>query len=506
MKKARPNEKASTGDKRKAVPTASKTSGKEKQAATAAKRKTATTRNVQHAVTESEESSGEDIPEPPPKRIRSSKQAPRSAKDLTQDQEDHEEDEDDTDDAASGEDDMSDDEREQDVNARDFFELEHLNIDGSPNEVDDVVRGHHRSSSRASAVSSAVGSEPPATDTDGILSNPEDEEDEQSDTAVVVKPRTRSHRQNTSDLDGIGPVIQKTARRTTRRARQLEYELPQVTQTSVPTQPAPTTTPWLERTNLAVTGRGRTFHAAMSDQGPDIRKLMDQAIKLGKLNMLVDHQYSPVSQELKQIAFAALASSAEDLGYTGQYDILDRLEHGDNDRYTKPITDYVGHRIGMERARLKTTQVATVLSAFGFGDTPSDPQEAAALVQLRNYIYPQDEDGNYDHSKPFEHPVIIKYIRSMFFGSTLYSGIISRNKHLFSSSIIQKPDELEGMFGSQLQLQLTAQDYLFWQAHQAQVPAHAYVRLPAKTSNPELFMLYFRTMLEAARKIFPARS
>ncbi|THV05938.1 hypothetical protein K435DRAFT_960758 [Dendrothele bispora CBS 962.96] len=465
-----------SGKKRKEPTNNPKNSGTVQPAARKKKAPQGQIQRHRPAIVETESSSEEDIPERPPKRNKHSKgsNSTSSSRITIAEREAQEEDAYGAD-SGSGDEEMEED-REQDRDAAQFLDMEApqlMTFDGEDitGELEDYVivppshHRHSRTSSRASVASLSLPSTPPVTDTDGFSSAHEDDGDEQLDappqTTSQVRTCSRTIPQwgETGELDSGHQQPQRTRNTASRRTRQLEYELPQVGSTVTPavqTPPAinptstasaatPTTTliPWLEHTDLTTSQRGRTFTTAMSGQTPEMHKVMEQAIKVGKHKMLLDHTFCPVGQELKQIAFAALIAAAEELGFDGEYDIADRLERGDNDRYIKPLVNYIGQRIGIERSQLKTMQVATVLTAFGFGDSAAGPKQASLLVLSRNYTYPETEAGGYDHRKPFEHPVIGKYIRSMFFGSTLYSGIIADNRDHFTSSIPQKPDELE---------------------------------------------------------------
>ncbi|KAJ3859872.1 hypothetical protein EV359DRAFT_85921 [Lentinula novae-zelandiae] len=146
------------------------------------------------------------------------------------------------------------------------------------------------------------------------------------------------------------------------------------------------------------------------------------------------------------IGYAALVQVATDEGFDGEYDVYDRLEHGENNAYAKPLISYVSHCIGTERSQLKD-HFSVVLGAFNLSHA-SGTAPAINLVQRRTYFYPQtpnilDERYTYDYSQPFEHPVFTGYMGAAFFSSTYYSGIIKRYSDVFVSSIQEKPNELE---------------------------------------------------------------
>ncbi|THU80474.1 hypothetical protein K435DRAFT_809860 [Dendrothele bispora CBS 962.96] len=203
--------------------------------------------------------------------------------------------------------------------------------------------------------------------------------------------------------------------------------------------------PWLLRTNIVTVLKGHTtVLASLSLQSKPIRNLFDNAIKIGKLEMITGSQYCTVSSDsLKSIADATLNSACEFLGFTQTNAIRDHLQDGDYNTYARVLMSYVAHRIGLERKEMKNTQAATVLTSFGFGNTTEHHKEAQHLLLNYTYHYATLPSGKHDNSKPFEHPVMSQYMGAMFFGNTIYSKLLALNKQVFVSSIPEKPDELE---------------------------------------------------------------
>ncbi|KAL0060446.1 hypothetical protein AAF712_012768 [Marasmius tenuissimus] len=207
------------------------------------------------------------------------------------------------------------------------------------------------------------------------------------------------------------------------KAKQLQYELPQVdkdshviswsaTQNIPSTTTTTSTTPanikWLSRTDIIVTKKGRTYKLQLTSQPPLIRTIIEKAIARGKLMMLLDHTYLPLSPEgTKQIAQASLVKIADMDGYDGGGGILHCLEEGNLDQYIKPLR-----------------------------------RKAGELAQNRTFLYPLDIHGWLDYQRPLDHPVIPTYINKAFISQTLYSGVI-KQYGTFLSSDSKKPDELE---------------------------------------------------------------
>ncbi|THU88662.1 hypothetical protein K435DRAFT_866087, partial [Dendrothele bispora CBS 962.96] len=345
--------------------------------------------SIKHRAAEvvSEESGGE---EPAPKRIKSSGSGHiKGLRSAIEDRELEEQAEMNGNSSSEDENDMEG-EREDDKYAAHFLEDEAPLIVDSGTD-DDFVHVHHRrrhsrSSSYNSVTSSRFGPTPPATSDYDDLSEKDELEDDKTSEYFGSK-------MSTSTTSVVG--------RTDRQTRKLEYELPQVGTQNLPTSrttnvvqslpmlsipsntlsvpsvappllqampvapayshslPMTPSSPWLERTNIHVNIRGRTYVTAMSGQCTEMRKVIERAIKLGKRNMITDDTYSPVGPQLKSIAFAALVATAEELGYDGKGDVADHLENGDDTQYIKPLTNYVSHRIGQERKDLKTLASAT---------------------------------------------------------------------------------------------------------------------------------------------------
>ncbi|KAJ3886235.1 hypothetical protein GG344DRAFT_81916 [Lentinula edodes] len=202
---------------------------------------------------------------------------------------------------------------------------------------------------------------------------------------------------------------------------------------------APAAPAWLDCTNIHVIKKVRTFTLAKTGQPPVMLQIIDKSIAYGKLQMIFNHEYSPLHTfKIKQLAHACLMEIAERSGHDGGNDVCDRLEHGDHDSYSIPL---VSRRIGNERADLKAHS-SIILQAFGLVNH-AGRLEAGALARRRTYYYPEMPNGMPDYRKPFEHPVFASFLREAFFSSTYYSSIVRRNFHLFKSSISEKSEELE---------------------------------------------------------------
>ncbi|KAJ8090903.1 hypothetical protein PM082_024826 [Marasmius tenuissimus] len=224
------------------------------------------------------------------------------------------------------------------------------------------------------------------------------------------------------------------------KAKQLQYELPQVDKdshiislsatqnipsTTTTTSPTPAKIKWLLRTNIIVTKKGRTYELQLTGQPPLIRIIIEKAITRGKLMMLLDHTYLPLSPEgTKQIAQASLLKIADMDGYDGSGNILHRLEEGSPDQYIKPLFDYVSGRIGSEQKDLKNPS-SIVVDAFNFPSFDSR-RKAGELAQNRTFLYPLNIHGWLDYQRPLDHPIIPTYINKAFFSRNLYSGIIKQ--------------------------------------------------------------------------------
>ncbi|KAJ3900242.1 hypothetical protein F5879DRAFT_973588 [Lentinula edodes] len=205
---------------------------------------------------------------------------------------------------------------------------------------------------------------------------------------------------------------------------------------------APVAPAWLECTNIHVVKKVRTFTLANTGQPPVMLQIIDKSIAYGKLQMIFNHEYSPLHTfKIKQLAHACLMEIAERSGHDGGNDVCDRLERGDHDSYSIPLVTYVSRRIGNERADLKAHS-SIILQAFGLVNN-TGRLEAGVLARRRTYYYPEMPNGMPDYRKPFEHPVFASFLREAFFSSTYYSSIVRRNFHLFKSSISEKSEELE---------------------------------------------------------------
>ncbi|KAJ3809021.1 hypothetical protein F5876DRAFT_78154 [Lentinula aff. lateritia] len=215
---------------------------------------------------------------------------------------------------------------------------------------------------------------------------------------------------------------------------------------------------WLECTNIHVIKKVRTFTLAKTGQPPVMLQIIDKSITYGKLQMIFNHEYSPLHTfKIKQMAHACLMEIAERSGHDGENDVCDQLERGDHNSYSIPLVTYVSYYldsntgnnissqvsrcIGNERADLKA-HPSTIIQAFGLADHVGR-LEAGVLARRCTYYYPEMPNGMPDYRKPFEHPVFASFLREAFFSSTYYGSIVRRNFHLFKSLISEKSEELE---------------------------------------------------------------
>ncbi|THU89198.1 hypothetical protein K435DRAFT_915360 [Dendrothele bispora CBS 962.96] len=284
-----------------------------------------------------------------------------------------------------------------DMEAVDFFDDEApVFVQADSEDEDTHQRNYSCSSSRAS--NTDFGSLPPSTDTEGVLSGVDDDN---NDDVPIVQPKSRSGKK-AKKLEAERPQVMH------RNPIPQPAVMPSLTVASrLPTtatavlQPAATGTPatqsgplyspvqpWLAHTNIGTVVKGRTtVLSTLSTQTKTIRSLIDRSIKLGKLNMLTNSTYCPVNNELKSIANASLINAAQEMELDGKNNFIQRLEEDDHNTYAKPLLNYVSHRIGLERKDLKQTQTSTVLSAFGFGNDAAGRSKAQQLVMNYTYHY-----------------------------------------------------------------------------------------------------------------------
>ncbi|THV02121.1 hypothetical protein K435DRAFT_792789 [Dendrothele bispora CBS 962.96] len=181
---------------------------------------------------------------------------------------------------------------------------------------------------------------------------------------------------------------------------------------------APGVPQWLPHTDIAVITKGRSVTLGpLSSQSKIMHDVINCSIKI-------------VNEEIKQLGSASLDAAAEELNLTQDNGVSPRLQDGDHNAYIKPLVNYSSHRIGLERKDLKLSQIATVLSAFGFGNDPASRLKAQTLVLNYTYHYGNLPSGEYDPVKPFEHAALSSYIGAMFFGTHAYAGLLGKNKNL----------------------------------------------------------------------------
>ncbi|KAJ3850586.1 hypothetical protein EV368DRAFT_84384 [Lentinula lateritia] len=202
---------------------------------------------------------------------------------------------------------------------------------------------------------------------------------------------------------------------------------------------------WLECTNIHVIKKVRTFTLAKTGQPPVMLQIIDKSITYGKLQMIFNHEYSPLHTfKIKQMAHACLMEIAERSGHDGENDVCDQLERGDHDSYSIPLVTYVSYYLDSNTGNNISSQAhpSTIIQAFGLADHVGR-LEAGVLARRCTYYYPEMPNGMPDYRKPFEHPVFASFLREAFFSSTYYGSIVRRNFHLFKSLISEKSEELE---------------------------------------------------------------
>jgi len=104
-------------------------------------------------------------------------------------------------------------------------------------------------------------------------------------------------------------------------------------------------TKWLPRTNIALkpfTTATRSFSIDKGPQNESIKTVIASAWRHGSLMMISNTKFCPVTVSgLHEIAREALLWAADDAGFDGEYDILDRMERGDESKYMLPLVKYV---------------------------------------------------------------------------------------------------------------------------------------------------------------------
>ncbi|KAH9828977.1 uncharacterized protein C8Q71DRAFT_792233 [Rhodofomes roseus] len=149
---------------------------------------------------------------------------------------------------------------------------------------------------------------------------------------------------------------------------------------------------------------------------------------------------------LDAVALTALIRAAEMLGYDDDFDIADRLERGSHDDYTKPLTNYVAHRLSLFRSAVKRAVTPPVNYAYDLGRVTrgsSPSPSSGSLLQDMNYIYPWSATNGFDRRAPYENTAIQEALRAAFFTQQQYHHVGLQNSNQFKSSMEDAPSELE---------------------------------------------------------------
>jgi hypothetical protein len=110
---------------------------------------------------------------------------------------------------------------------------------------------------------------------------------------------------------------------------------------------------WLPRTAIKLSGT--TLHVNIKPQSKYIQALIHRAVDLGERYIFlgppeddeitisdVPNMTTPFSVTgLRSIAFSGLLSAAQQLGYTDEGDVYDRLKNGSEESYVKPLRYHV---------------------------------------------------------------------------------------------------------------------------------------------------------------------
>lgn len=102
---------------------------------------------------------------------------------------------------------------------------------------------------------------------------------------------------------------------------------------------------WMAHTNLVLSDSSGNPEIQMKPQTAQIKAVLHRSFDIGRINMLCDRSYSPLSvYGPEKIAIDALIKAADALGFDGENDIADRLEvcaKLKDDNYVGPLRDYV---------------------------------------------------------------------------------------------------------------------------------------------------------------------
>ncbi|KAI0823923.1 hypothetical protein BC628DRAFT_489318 [Trametes gibbosa] len=144
---------------------------------------------------------------------------------------------------------------------------------------------------------------------------------------------------------------------------------------------------------------------------------------------------------MEQIALRALITAADNLGYDGQHDIADRLEHGSEELYIAPMRYYTAQRLRPYRADIKKAAASAYPSAVGLSTLSVDA--AQRLYTASNFLYPQSANGTFQYAKPFYGPGLADVVRAAFFGDTKLYQIGFQHLNSFTSSLPSALHEVE---------------------------------------------------------------
>ncbi|KZT64606.1 hypothetical protein DAEQUDRAFT_741201, partial [Daedalea quercina L-15889] len=201
----------------------------------------------------------------------------------------------------------------------------------------------------------------------------------------------------------------RSAPLTKNQKRKLKEEMPEINTSNlnVTSNEAPSVG-WLPHTKIEVIPSPRSFRIELLPQNAEIQQVIRCSyclcnrliafhgwhkngenvldLDLAALKTLVTLLQK---EGLDLVARKALIDAADSLGYDGEHDITDRLEHGSFPDYVKPLVAYVSHRLSFFRSAIKKAVTSLVQQRFELLDEkPEGVPDKADLAKAFNYIYP----------------------------------------------------------------------------------------------------------------------
>ncbi|KAH7904359.1 hypothetical protein BJ138DRAFT_1166647 [Hygrophoropsis aurantiaca] len=190
---------------------------------------------------------------------------------------------------------------------------------------------------------------------------------------------------------------------------------------------------WPESCRLQYNDDGKVN---LNAQKPHIQSMLRDSISELHKYILFENAH-PSYKDKPKITADLLLSATERTGAC--MDVRKRLKK--DPKYVRALAAVPEGRVSTFRGAFLTAAMKHVMPSYGLRSGPELKKAVAALLENDTYIYPSDEKGQPNLSKPLQNVAIVEVIKEVCFENDTCPGVKFHSE--FSSTLDDRPDERE---------------------------------------------------------------